>query len=405
MRIADEGNFNLSSHDDEQPLFYPREGPLIVACCRTSGLMQLWVSAAPSSSPEELEQLRCTVLDLKADAVVAESRFHVEGSDARILLKASDGRSLVSDGLVACGLASNQFQAMSVLGSVEWLLLESDQDRRTSMIGLENVISAARKVGTKVAAAVGCAEEVQGAAFALDVGVDAIVLLANADDALREAAVIARSQRLERSDPYVERTQVRPTAISVGYVTRVEPGIVGDRVAIDFTRLLRQGEGALVGSSASALALVHGETLPSDLVAQRPFRVNAGPVHAYCLLADGRTKYLCELVPGDSVLVVDANAQTARAVAVGRLKIETRPHLLISFSSSAKQSEQAVDCGQLFLQQAETVRLLVADRSNIKPHWIAKSVTRLLPGDAIAVSFARYGTHCGYAVPALVVEK
>lgn len=345
-------------------------------------------------------------LDLNADAVIAESRVQVEGSHARVLSMASDGRSLVSDGLVACGLASNQFQAMSVLGSVEWVLLELDQAKRTSMIGLENVISAARKAGTKVAAAVACAEDVRGAAFALDVGVDAIVLWATADEALREAAIIARSQRMERSEPYVERTQARPTEINVGYVTRVEPGIVGDRVAIDFTRLLRKGEGALVGSSASALALVHGETLPSELVAQRPFRVNAGPVHAYCLLADGRTKYLCELVPGDNVLVVDANAQTARAVAVGRLKIETRPHLLVSFSSCATQSEQAADCGQLFLQQAETVRLLVANRDDDAiPQWTAKSVTRLFPGDAIAVSFARYGTHCGYAVPALVVEK
>ena len=51
-------------------------------------------------------------------------------------------------------------------------------------------------------------------------------------------------------------------------------------MALDFTSLLRQGEGALVGSSAKLLALVHGETIEGELVPARPFRVNAGPVPA-----------------------------------------------------------------------------------------------------------------------------
>jgi 3-dehydroquinate synthase II len=37
----------------------------------------------------------------------------------------------------------------------------------------------------------------------------------------------------------------------------------------------------LVGSSAKALCLVHGETLATPFVPARPFRVNAGPVHSY----------------------------------------------------------------------------------------------------------------------------
>lgn len=35
----------------------------------------------------------------------------------------------------------------------------------------------------------------------------------------------------------------------------------------------------------------------------RPFRVNAGPVHSYALLADGRTKYLSELCAGDQARI------------------------------------------------------------------------------------------------------
>ena len=39
---------------------------------------------------------------------------------------------------------------------------------------------------------------------------------------------------------------------------------------------------------------MHGETLASGFVPARPFRVNAGPAHAYAALAGGATKYLCE---------------------------------------------------------------------------------------------------------------
>lgn len=41
--------------------------------------------------------------------------------------------------------------------------------------------------------------------------------------------------------------------------------------------------------------------IPSSLHLTRPFRVNAGPVHSYALLADGSTKYLSELAAGDQV--------------------------------------------------------------------------------------------------------
>jgi 3-dehydroquinate synthase class II len=46
-------------------------------------------------------------------------------------------------------------------------------------------------------------------------------------------------------------------------------------VCIDLVRLLLDTEGILVGSSAKALCLVHGETFSSEFVPSRPFRVNA----------------------------------------------------------------------------------------------------------------------------------
>ena len=55
--------------------------------------------------------------------------------------------------------------------------------------------------------------------------------------------------------------------------------------------------GCLLGSSAKLLALVLAETAASGYVPPRPFRVNAGPVHQYVLMADGSTRYLSEVSP------------------------------------------------------------------------------------------------------------
>ena len=60
------------------------------------------------------------------------------------------------------------------------------------------------------------------------------------------------------------------------------------RYCIDLTTVLQVGEGVLVGSSASSLALIHGETIPSEFVPTRPFRINAGSPHSYILMNDGK---------------------------------------------------------------------------------------------------------------------
>eukprot|EP00775_Hariotina_reticulata_P002936 gene2936-3222_t len=58
---------------------------------------------------------------------------------------------------------------------------------------------------------------------------------------------------------------------------------------------LEPGEGLLVGSFARALFLVHSECLESQYINSRPFRINAGAVHAYVQAPSGRTAYLSEL--------------------------------------------------------------------------------------------------------------
>ena len=64
----------------------------------------------------------------------------------------------------------------------------------------------------------------------------------------------------------------------------------GDRVCIDTTSMMVPGEGMLIGSYSKAMFLVHSESLESEYVASRPFRVNAGPVQA-CYGPGNKTRY------------------------------------------------------------------------------------------------------------------
>ena len=58
----------------------------------------------------------------------------------------------------------------------------------------------------------------------------------------------------------------------------------------------------------------------SGYINSRPFRINAGPVHAYVHAAEERTAYLSELSAGSQVAVVDAQGRVREAL-VGRCKV------------------------------------------------------------------------------------
>ncbi len=236
-----------------------------------------------------------------------------------------------------------QSRARSMAGSIDWILLDF-QD--WTMIPIENIVASCDGGPTKVAARITSPEQAQGAAFALDIGVDAIL----ANDGCLDSALIAKLQRQESSDT-VETILTEPFTAAVLTVTNIKEGGVGDRVCVDFTSYLEKGEGMLVGSSSSSMVLVHSETVESEFVPVRPFRVNAGAVHCYTLMANGSTKYLCEIIAGDEVAIISAQGNMRSAV-VGRLKIERRPLIQISWSDGNGKEAHT------FLQQAETVRLI-----------------------------------------------
>jgi len=123
---------------------------------------------------------------------------------------------------------------------------------------------------------------------------------------------------------------------------------MGDRVCIDTCTQMKLGEGMLVGNSSSGMFLVHAENVATPYCDPRPFRVNAGAVHAYVQVPGGLTRYLADLKAGDPVQVVNARGQ-AQAAYIGRTKTERRPLVLVAAEHKGREIS-------LVLQNAETIR-------------------------------------------------
>ena len=280
--------------------------------------------------------------------------------------------------------SEGQSKARAMAGSVEWILLDLGEWK---MIPIENIIAACDGGPTKVAARISSPEQVLGAAFALQIGVDALLV----DEKTLQTALIAKSQRGEVTIDAIDETDKEELELSLLEVIEVSEGGVGDRVCVDLTSLLEPGEGMIVGSSSKSMVLVHGETVESEFVPTRPFRVNAGASHSYIMMADGSTSYLSELKMGDEILVVNSKGETRNCV-VGRVKIEKRPFILFRW-----KNENYNEAGVL-LQQAETVRLISESHGLV-------SVTELVPGMKLLGWNGGAGRHVGQTISAKVDER
>lgn len=181
-----------------------------------------------------------------------------------------------------------------------------------------------------------------------------------------------------------------PVALEVARITLLKPLGMGDRVCVDTCSNMGLGEGMLVGNASGGLFLVHAESLENPYVAPRPFRVNAGPVHAYIRVPGGKTRYLGELAAGDEVLVVGHDGRTRTAV-VGRSKVESRPLMLITAESGGREVTT-------ILQNAETIRLT-------RPGGEAVSIVSLNPGDEVLVALEAGARHFGHKIQESIVEK
>lgn len=282
---------------------------------------------------------------------------------------------------------------MAHIGTVDWIVVDCET---WSMIPLENLVAHRSGSHTKIAAVISSPIQAQGAGFALEEGVDALVV--SSQPAMLEAALSVKAQRLEQAPKTqdIQATKTDHVSLVPLVLESVEEAGLGDRFCLDFLSQFHELEGLLVGSSAQVLYLIHSETIPSTFVPTRPFRVNAGAPHSYVMMADGSTKYMAELEAGDELLAVGSQGNT-RPVVLGRIKIEQRPMLKLSGKETSHAIHNANN-SHVFMQQAETVRLL-SDEPN------AVSVTELAPNDIVLGWVGHAARHVGSPVKGEIEER
>jgi 3-dehydroquinate synthase II len=248
------------------------------------------------------------------------------------------------------------------------------------IIPLENLIA---RIGeeTELITGVQSADEAQTAFETLELGADAVLLDTDDLDEIRSTVEVRDQSERERLD------------LQTATVTAVEQTGSADRVCVDTASMLEHDEGMLVGSMSRGLFFVHAETADSPYVASRPFRVNAGAVHAYVRTPGGGTKYLAELSSGDEVQVVDTDGHTREAI-VGRAKIEKRPMFRVT---AEVDTEEGTDRISTLLQNAETIKVATAEGRT--------AVTDLEEGDEMLVYYEDTARHFGEAVEESIIEK
>lgn len=192
---------------------------------------------------------------------------------------------------------------------------------------------------------------------------------------------------------YEEKKVIKLSPVKITKIKKLD---LGDRVCIDTASILNVGEGMLIGSQSNGLFLVHSETIESEYVNSRPFRVNAGAVASYILCSE-KTKYLSELEAGDEVMIVDWMGNTRKTYVV-RSKIERRPLILIEATPENLEEQKKLNKLKILLQNAETIRLVTPDGKPI-------SVSQLNVGDSVLAYIESGGRHFGTKVEETIIEK
>ncbi len=245
------------------------------------------------------------------------------------------------------------------------------------VIPLENLIAGLQKLDVEIIAGVQNAEEAKLALETLEHGSDGVLLYTGNLSEIKKVIAVRNRSGMEKI-PLVKAT-----------VTKVKQVGMGDRVCVDTASLMIPGEGMLIGSQSSGLFLVHSESEESPYVAARPFRVNAGAVHAYIRVGE-KTCYLSELASGDEVLIINSEGETRPAV-VGRVKIERRPLMLVEAEVEGTKIKT-------LLQNAETIKLVGADGKPLP-------VTALKEGDEVLVYFEAAARHFGIKIEETIIER
>jgi len=330
-------------------------------------MKEVWVKADPWR-----KELVTTALEGGADAVMVAPRDVEKVTELGVIRTVSDeGDIRWEKDVVVLEIASSRDEDKIVDMSRQKKVVVRTTD--WNIIPLENLVARTRNIFVEV-------DSLDGARMALTVlekGVDGLVITATDPVRVKEMLNLVKSQR--------QKLELCPLEIQ-----RVRPLGMGDRVCVDTCTMMGEGEGILVGNSSKGLFLVHAESIENPYVAPRPFRVNAGAVHAYVSLPEGKTSYLCELKAGTEVLSVDWQGE-ARSLVVGRVKIEKRPLLFME----AVGPEGLVS---MILQNAETIRLVGKEGQAI-------SAVNLAQGDVVLGRVEAAGRHFGHKIDESIIEN
>ena len=243
-----------------------------------------------------------------------------------------------------------------------------------TIIPIENLLARRRK---NIMVQVENSEQAKLMVEILEKGVDGVVLNTTDVNEIKKTAEIIHGIS-------------EKVALVTATITATKQLGMGDRACLDTCTQMTVGEGMLIGNTAAGFFLVHSESIDNPYVASRPFRVNAGAVHAYTLTPGGKTKYLADLKAGDEVLLVDFQGKSQIAY-LGRNKIEKRPMMLIAAEAEGEPIS-------LVMQNAETIRL-------VNPQGKAVSVTALKPGDKVLGHIEKAGRHFGMQVDETLIER
>ncbi|MBN2181603.1 MAG: 3-dehydroquinate synthase II [Sedimentisphaerales bacterium] len=243
-----------------------------------------------------------------------------------------------------------------------------------TIIPIENLLA---RRGKNIMVQVENSEQAKLMVEILEKGVDGVVLKTDDINEIKKCADIIHgiSEKVE---------------LVTATITATKQLGMGDRACLDTCTQMTLGEGILVGNTAAGFFLIHSESIDNPYVASRPFRVNAGAVHAYTLTPGGKTKYLADLKAGDEVMLVDFQGKSQVAY-LGRNKIEKRPMMLIEAQAQGRPIG-------LVLQNAETIRL-------VNPEGKAVSVTTLKTGDKVLGHIEKTGRHFGMQVDETLIER
>lgn len=341
-------------------------------------MKEVWVRADGKQPWEKRKKLITTALESGCSAVLVNAGEEEKARGLGRIRVVSEGNgadvALGKDAFyMAIGSKADEQEAVRRGRRADYVIVNSLNWR---VIPLENII-AGLQGKTRIIVEVKDGEEAKVALETLEVGADGVLVNAGFAEIRKIREMVE-----EMSSEKIKLVPVK--------ITSLKPVGMGDRVCVDTASMFSVGEGMLVGSQSNSMLLVHSESIETEYVAARPFRVNAGAVHAYVRMPDDKTKYLSELKAGEEVLAVDWKGNTRRLI-VGRSKIEKRPLILV---------EGAVDGRRVstLLQNAETILLV---KKNGKPISIAK----LAPGDEVLGYVEDSGRHFGMKIRETIREK